>query len=116
MENINKPKSCNILAVNEGTTLLFLEVTRVSGRALRRHITAGGRAIPFMPIQLWRKGVDRTTDYGKNGHDDGRPSDTLIKSDQTTLGDGRRVRSFQLKLRAAHVALLARGELMGPQA
>ena len=52
------------------TAFLFLEVTRVSGRAERRRVTAGGRAIPFLPIQLQRSRWGRTTGYGKNGHDD----------------------------------------------
>ena len=55
---------------------------------------AGPMFLRWKPIQLLRKGL-RTTDDGKNGHG---PSHTYIKSNQTTLGDRPRGRSFQLEL------------------
>ena len=58
------------------------------------HEWGGADVLRWKPIQLWRKGL-RTTDDGKNGHG---PSDTYIKSNQTTLGDRPRGRSFQLEL------------------
>ena len=90
------------------------EVGRVVfSREQRAHEWDGADVLRWKPIQLWRKGL-RTTDDGKNGH--GRPSDTYIKSNQTTLGDRPRGRSFQLELWTAHVALLVRGDGMEPQA
>ena len=85
----------------------------VFSREQRAHEWGGADVLRWKPIQLLRKGL-RTTDDGKNGH--GRPSDTYIKSNQTTLGDRPRGRSFQLELWTAHVALLVRGDGMGPQA
>ena len=69
-------------------------------REQRAREWGGADVLRWKPIQLLRKGL-RTTDDGKNGH--GRPSDTYIKSNQTTLGDRPRGR-LSAELWTAHVA------------